>query len=247
MNRNTCASVRELLALRPADWNEDERRRAEEHLSACAECAGLSRAYAAQDQALQALPTAGLDEPARQQFFARLEREKGRAGGRQQPSWVLGAVLGAIALVVISLAISFLIVQGDWTQSTQKNPPTTGPTQATMPSPTITPTTSLTPTPVGDRIWPLTTRTYAFRSPVARGQELAGVADSSAALPPAAPPVQGVESPRPATFFSAFSGASVTPTGPRASCGNRCAVELGSYCAIFSRLASCAPTQGVVQ
>ena len=35
---SACEQVRMLLALRPEDWGEDERRQVESHLAACAAC-----------------------------------------------------------------------------------------------------------------------------------------------------------------------------------------------------------------
>jgi hypothetical protein len=180
MKSNACASVQELLALRPADWDGSERRQVEEHVAICTECAGVARAYAAQDRALQSLPQAGLDVSARQQLLARLEREKRPRETHSRLSWVVGAVLSAMVLVAISLAVNFLVGQGGWAWGPQKNGPTTGPTQVTMPSPTITPTTSLTPTPVGEKGWPVTTQTY---SP----GELTGTASSLLASQPSVP------------------------------------------------------------
>jgi anti-sigma factor RsiW len=150
MKHRECTSVRDLLALRPADWDESERQRAEEHLSACAECASLSRAYAAQDQALQELPAAGLGEAGRQRLFSRLELER-TARLRPRPVWVFGAVFGAIALAAILLLASFLLWPGAGIWGVEQNDPTTLPARATVLSPTITPTTSLTPTPVGEK------------------------------------------------------------------------------------------------
>lgn len=150
MKHSECTFVHGLLALRPADWDESERQRAEAHLSTCAECAALSRAYAAQDRALQSLPAAGLGEAAREQLFSRLEQEK-TLRLRSRSAWVFGAVFGAVALAAIVLLSSLLLWPGAWIWSARQDNPTTIPTRATMPSPTITPTTSLTPTPVGEK------------------------------------------------------------------------------------------------
>ena len=183
MKDSECTSVRQLLALRPADWDENERRRAEEHLAACTQCAELSRAYMAQDRALQTLPAAGLGESARQKLFSRLEREKQPRMVRPRLVWALGAILGVVILVAVALAVNFLVRQGDWGWNAQKNDPTMGPTQVTMPAPTITPTTSLTPTPMGENGWPLATRTYPPGSPSeVSGGRLAGTANSLVAF-----------------------------------------------------------------
>jgi len=150
MNSNECAFVRQLLALRPADWDTDERRRAEAHLAACAACGRLARVYAEQDRALRALPAAGLDPAARQRLLARLAPGRRSGAARPQTTWALGAV----ALAVVVLVASLLLWQGGWLGSATENTPTIGPTQVLMPSPTITPTTVLSPTPAGDLLPP---------------------------------------------------------------------------------------------
>jgi predicted anti-sigma-YlaC factor YlaD len=153
MKDRACASVQQLLALRPADLDEGERRQTEAHLAACTECANLAHSYAAQDRALQALPTAGLEAAARQRFLARLDAERARGTVRPRTAWVLGAV----ALAAVALVAGLLLWPGTWLGSAARDTPTIGPTQVLMPSPTITPTTALTATPMGERAGPLST------------------------------------------------------------------------------------------
>ena len=52
MKHRSCFSVQQLLSLRPADWDDDERRQVVAHLATCTQCEKLSRVYAAQDRAL---------------------------------------------------------------------------------------------------------------------------------------------------------------------------------------------------
>jgi len=146
MKDSECAFIQQLLALRPADWGEEERRRAATHLVTCAECGRLAHLYAVQDRALQALPTAGLDPAARQRLLARLAPERRSGASRPQTTWVLGTV----ALVVAVLVASLLLWQSNLLQGVAESTPAIEPTQVLTPSPTITPTTALAPTPMGE-------------------------------------------------------------------------------------------------
>jgi len=147
MKDRVCFTVQQLLALRPADWDEDERRQVVAHLATCPQCEKLSRVYAAQDRALQSIPIARLDATVWECLQARLAPERRWRTLRPQTVWVLGAV----ALVIVALIAGLVLLPGTWLRSTVGDTPTIGPTQVLMPSPTITPTTALTPTPVGER------------------------------------------------------------------------------------------------
>jgi predicted anti-sigma-YlaC factor YlaD len=152
MKDRSCFSVQQLLALRPADWDDDERRQVVAHLATCTQCEKLSRAYAVQDRTLQSIPVTRLDTTAWERLQARLAPERQRGALRPQTAWVLGAV----ALVLVALIAGLVFLPGNWLRGTAGDTPTIGPTQVLMPSPTITPTTALTPTPVGERDFPST-------------------------------------------------------------------------------------------
>jgi len=185
MKHSECVSTQRLLALRPADWDEDERRRTTTHLASCAECGQLARLYAAQDQALQSLPTAGLDPGAGQRLWARLA--PGKPAARPRMAWGLGA----IALAIVALAAGLLLWPGSWPGRAGEATPAMSPTQLLAPSPTITPTTALTPTPVGD----------TPPAPVAAGRT------------PYAAPAGRWEGPQPTAFYEA-AVRTAEPAGP---------------------------------
>lgn len=65
---NKCTAVRDLLALRPDDWEADERIRIEEHLETCADCAALAGINVEQDRLMVDLPGLRLTPMQREQL-----------------------------------------------------------------------------------------------------------------------------------------------------------------------------------
>ncbi len=100
-----CKRVRELLALRPAEWSADERLRVETHLATCADCADLARVYAGQERVIQSAPRARLTNAQRDHFFARIRRETRRRTLQNRISTALGAAAAGGALIALALGL----------------------------------------------------------------------------------------------------------------------------------------------
>lgn len=107
---NECRAVRRLLALPPADRSPGERRRVEEHLATCADCAAAGRAYALQDHLLQSPLHVSLTTTQRNAFITRLERQRRSSVVRRRLSIILGAAFGLIALVALAWGVYFVIL-----------------------------------------------------------------------------------------------------------------------------------------
>ncbi len=126
---SACERVRMLLALRPEDWGEDERRQVVSHLATCAACATIAQEYAAQEpllRATRARPRSPQWEPLRR----RIQRQK-RWGAI---SMRLGAVLTSVVLVALIIAL----VWGLPPLFERRNE--RGPSQPAVPGPTATAT-----------------------------------------------------------------------------------------------------------
>lgn len=148
MKHDACRTVRDLLALRPADWSAEERGRVEEHLVSCTSCAGMARAYAVQDRLLRRLPAARLDLRQRQQLFAQLE---GKNRARRVPSWLswaLGAALVAALLAIVLLIALLPGLDGRFLGGAVASP-SFAPTSIRSPTQIITPSTAMPSTPPG--------------------------------------------------------------------------------------------------
>jgi hypothetical protein len=102
---NQCKVVRDLLALRPAEWGADEQRQVRAHLGTCPDCAALSRAYAQQDRLIQAAPRARLTPAQRGQFLSRIHRERRRHAMNIKLSTALSTALALVALVALTLGL----------------------------------------------------------------------------------------------------------------------------------------------
>jgi hypothetical protein len=175
-----CEVVRWLLAKRPAEWSDDERRRVTEHLASCVDCAALARDCAEQDRRLGALPPIALTGPQRQGLFARLEREKSRHTVRSRLSTVLGVVTAFAILAAIVLVASLLLRAGG---------PGTSPGAGPSPSPTAQLPTPPVETPYPELPIPPWQRDYPLPTLPPKTPE-AGltVSVASGPIPAAAPP-----------------------------------------------------------
>jgi hypothetical protein len=110
---NECKRVRGLLALRPADWSADERRRVEAHLGACRQCAAVACAYAGQDRLIRDAPRAVLTPAQRDQLFARVGQQGKQEGMRTRFAAALGTVAAVGVLIILVWGFSALFRQGE--------------------------------------------------------------------------------------------------------------------------------------
>jgi predicted anti-sigma-YlaC factor YlaD len=104
-----CATVRRLLALRPADRSEAERARVDAHLAGCPTCVAVARAYAEQDRRPQAGPRVTLTPTQRRNLFGRLEQLRRGQRVRARLAWALGVPLGIAAVLALVVAVSYLL------------------------------------------------------------------------------------------------------------------------------------------
>lgn len=108
---NDHRTVRELLALRPADWSAAEKAQVERHLAACPECAATARVYAHQDRLIGSLPAARLTPSQRAQLLARISQERKRLEMRIRLSIIAGATAFVATLVAMAIGVKALLPQ----------------------------------------------------------------------------------------------------------------------------------------
>ncbi|MBU1879667.1 MAG: hypothetical protein KJ734_12015, partial [Chloroflexi bacterium] len=106
---NECKTVRGLLALRPDEWSDPERRLVQGHLGTCPDCAALARAYAEQDRLIRATPRLVLTPAQRAQLFSRIQGTTVRRHVYTRLSTVAGTTLAAVALVALALGLLTLL------------------------------------------------------------------------------------------------------------------------------------------
>jgi hypothetical protein len=110
---NECKVVRDLLALRPDEWDADERRQVQAHLDTCPDCAALARAYAEQDRLIQATPRVRLTPSQRGQLLSHTQRERKRHEMRTKLSTILSTVTAVAALIALTLGLYVLLRESD--------------------------------------------------------------------------------------------------------------------------------------
>ena len=128
---NKCTAVRDLLALRPDDWEAEERIRIEEHLETCADCAAFAGIIVEQDRLMVDLPGLRLTPVQREKLMARIQREGRRREVRMTFFSALGTATVIVVLAAFTLALYLLFGV--------EEPQTTG----SMPVPSVTPTAEM--------------------------------------------------------------------------------------------------------
>ncbi len=108
-----CLAMRDLLALRPADWSPDERRQIEAHLNACPDCAALADAYARQNHLIRAVPRTRLTPFQRDQLLSRIQKERRRHEMRTNVTAIVGTAVAAVALIALALGLYVLLRGSD--------------------------------------------------------------------------------------------------------------------------------------
>jgi murein DD-endopeptidase MepM/ murein hydrolase activator NlpD len=110
---NECKGVRDLLALRPAEWSANERRQIEAHLVICPDCTALAEQYAEQDRLIRAAPRVRLIPSQRDQLFVRIQREGRRREMHIRLSAILGTAVAVVALTALTLGLNVLSQHND--------------------------------------------------------------------------------------------------------------------------------------
>ena len=114
-----CERARRLLALRPAECNQGERRLAEAHLQTCASCAAISRAHGEQDRLLERAAS-GL--PVQLRWEPLLEQARRRQRGRRigvRLRAVLSYAAATVAVIAMVGGLNALFRQFDGSRSAQ--------------------------------------------------------------------------------------------------------------------------------
>ena len=154
---NDCEAVRNALVLRPDEWNPNERRQVEYHLTACPECATLAHAYAEQDRLIRAAPRVRLTPSQRAQLLSSAQREERRHKMRARLSTVFGTAAVFVALFALTCGL-YLLFRGQDQPTVGSPPPTIEPLitlESTIAGPT--PTVELPVMPEPTVIPPLAT------------------------------------------------------------------------------------------
>jgi len=109
-----CKRVRELLALRPDDWDAAERRRSAErsrrsrvetHLATCADCANRARAYAKQDRLVRSTSRVRLTAAQRDQLLSHIQQERTRYEMHTKLVTALSTTMAVVALIGLTLGL----------------------------------------------------------------------------------------------------------------------------------------------
>ena len=108
---NECKKTRDLLALRPDDWDTEERERIETHLATCSDCAAIAHAYAEQDRLVRAAPRAGLTPSQRGQLLSRIQQERRRNEMQTRLAVILNTATFVVALVALALGLRTILPQ----------------------------------------------------------------------------------------------------------------------------------------
>jgi len=143
-----CRRVRIVLALRPEDRSESERRLVASHVACCVDCAARVHEYERQDRLLAYATQVDTPPPRWESLLARIK------GG--QKGWTIGARAGAILRSALALAAIVALIAGLSAMFRQMSglpsvqpaafEPTRAPTETLVPTPTLVPTAIPIPT-----------------------------------------------------------------------------------------------------
>jgi hypothetical protein len=145
-----CRRVRILLALRPEDCSESERRLVASHVACCVDCAARARAYEEQDRLLGHAVQIDASPPEWGALLARIERGRRGAMVKSRAVTVVRSAVALVAIVVLILGLNALFqhMRGPDSVLPAAIDPTRTPTQVLVPTLASTATRAPTETPV---------------------------------------------------------------------------------------------------
>ncbi len=106
---NRCKTIRNLLALRPADLSFAEQQQVKMHLVACAECTALAQVYAGQDGLIRNGPRVMLTPSQRGHLLSQIQRERRRYTMMSKSALILSTVTAIVLFVAIGLGVGALV------------------------------------------------------------------------------------------------------------------------------------------